>query len=149
VSDRPSGLPPELERSVLAAVTALVTGELSALDAFADDVTGRSPLVDVASREDLEAQLVDRQGGFTAVDLVLHDLTTCDTEVVVSWRFSGDHTGEMLLNEDTLVEPTGRRVTLEVVTRFTLRDGRITSFLSEYDGDRLWADLGVDRSGDQ
>ena len=132
LTGRPS---PEVERSVRTAVSSLVTGEPSALTLFTEDVTGASPLVRIHGREELRAQLADRRDGLSDVEVHIDVVTGDDDEVVVTWRFCGDHTGPIFVNEDTLFEPSGRRLQASVVTRFTLRDGRICAFTSEYDPD--------------
>ena len=49
------------------------------------------------------------------------------------WVIEGDHTGPLILAEDVVVEPTGRRVKLAGTTVADFRDGKIRSYRSYFD----------------
>jgi ketosteroid isomerase-like protein len=122
----------------------MVSGDVTALALFTEDVVGASPLVEVNNREDLRAQLSDRRDGLTEIDVCFDAITGDEPTVVVSWRVAADHTGEILVNEDAFYEPTGRRFRMSVVSHLTFREGRISAFRHEYDADGLRSQLGKD-----
>lgn len=125
------------------ALFALATGELTAIESFTHDVIGEAPDLCVRSRKDLEFQLLDRAGALSNVEFVLDRVVGEARDVVVaSWCVAADHTGEMLVNEDFLLAPTGRRVRLTARTRVEFREGRIARFRTAYVDDHLFDKIG-------
>jgi hypothetical protein len=122
----------------------LVTGDQPAPGVFSDDVTGHSPMLDLQGCDQLRAQLSDRRGGLTDVQLDLTRIEVKGATVTVDWRFAAIHTGAMLVEEDVLFEPSGRRVTLEVTSDLRFCNGRICSFEHHYDLGGLLRQLAVD-----
>jgi len=57
---------------------------------------------------------------------------------VASWRVTGDHTGEVMFNEDIYFPPTGRKIRLAVTTNVEFRQRQIAAFRTSYDGGDLF-----------
>jgi hypothetical protein len=139
----PSGdVPGPLEWCVKNAVWWIATGEPLAAEVFTRDVVGTSPIMEARGRDDVLSKLGDRRSGLTNVEVGIDRVECDEDEVVVVWHMAGDHTGAMLVNEDVLYEPSGRRLRLAVVSTFTLREGAIASFHNEFDIDDLGRQLG-------
>lgn len=120
-------------RVVEDALWALVTGELRSIDTFAPDVVAKSRFLTASNRCELVDQIDDRRGTLSNVELVIDRMERDGTGVEIAWRFTGDHTGPALLNEDELYEPTGRRIGTAIITHLGVGDGCITSMRHEFD----------------
>jgi ketosteroid isomerase-like protein len=92
---------------------------------YTDDVAGWSPTATATSRDDLVADLRDRKGAFSDVDLALDAVDEVGDKVIAEWRIAATHTGAIELNDEVRLEPTGRRVELRGV------------LIAEFDGDRI------------
>ena len=109
---------------------------------FTDDVTGWSPyatvsglaaLADLAAlREEAFSNVVitfrglDEVGNFRGLDEV-------GNKAFAEWLVEADHTGPLVLSEDTALEATGRHVQLPGVTVADFRDGKIRSYRTYFD----------------
>jgi hypothetical protein len=123
------------------ALPAIISGDLSGLELFTEDVTGLSPDMVIRSRVELEHQLLDRQGSLSRAAFAIDLIEADQTGFVVRWRMSGDHTGELLFNEDELFEPSGVRVQLSATTCVRFRGRRIRTFETTYDDRDLFDQL--------
>jgi hypothetical protein len=130
------------------ALPAIAAGDCGALELFTEDVSGDSPNMCVRSRSELEYQLIDRAGALSNIEFMIDRLDAVEPGVVATWRMSGDHTGEVLFNEDEFFEPSGRRIDLSATTYVQFRGARICAFRTIYD-DRDLFDQIRDRSGDE
>jgi hypothetical protein len=119
------------------ALPAIVTGDVGALGLFTDDVSGDAPDLRVRSRAELECQLIDRAGALSRIELAITRLEPWEGGFTATWRLSGIHTGAMLINEDELFEPSGRRIELAAKTCVRFRDRRICAFEMIYEGQDL------------
>ena len=119
------------------ALFALAVGDVGAIDLFTEDVVGEGPNLHVRSRTELGNQLLDRAGALSNVEFDLDRVDAiAPAEVVAAWRVVGDHTGEVMFNDDMFFDPTGRRIRLSVTTRAVFRQRRIAAFETSYeDGD--------------
>ena len=59
--------------------------------------------------------------------------TKSATRPFAEWVIEADHTGPLVLDEDVVVEATGRRVQLAGATMADFRDGKIRSFRTYFD----------------
>ena len=57
--------------------------------------------------------------------------------VIATWRLSGHHTDAAFVNEDELLEPSGRRIDVLAITHVQFRGPRICAFSTTYDGSDL------------
>jgi len=67
------------------------------------------------------------------VALVLRSLDEVGNKAYAEWLIEADHTGPLVLGEDSAVEASGRRIQLPGVTVADFRDGKIRSFRSYFD----------------
>jgi hypothetical protein len=123
------------------ALPALVSGDTGAIELFTDDVCGDAPNMCVRSRKELEQQLTDRAGALSSIEFRIDYAKAVNSGVLARWRMAGEHTGEVLFNEDELIEPTGRRILLLATTRVQFRTGRICEFQTTYDDHDLFDQL--------
>jgi hypothetical protein len=107
------------------ALLALVTGELPRVEVFAPDVVVESPHLTARSRSELLDRMEDRRGGLADVEVVLDLVDAGPVGVDVTWRFTAVHAGPILVNEDELFEPTGRRIGGGGTTHFDVGNGCI------------------------
>ena len=136
----------DVEQVVLSALGVMVTGE-DEPTAFTDDVTGQTPLGEVNGRADLLAQVSDWREGLTGAEFAVEGLAVDGSMAMVRWQLAGTHTGGVLVNEDVLFEPTGRRVTVAVTSEFDFQGPLICWFRHDYDLDDLLRQLGPDPGG--
>jgi SnoaL-like domain len=108
------------------AMHAAVTGDLALIErAYTEDVTGWSPVMEVASRDELAADLGGRAGAFSDIDLVLDPVDAVGDKLIAEWRVAATHSGLLTLDEELALEPTGRRLELRGVV------------IAEFEGDRI------------
>jgi hypothetical protein len=100
---------------------------------FTDDVVGWSPYATVAGLESLRALFAFRELAFTNVDILFRGLDEVGNKAYAEWIIEADHTGPFVLDTDTVVEPTGRRIQLAGATVADFRDGKIRSFRTYFD----------------
>jgi ketosteroid isomerase-like protein len=100
---------------------------------FTDDVVGWSPYATVSGLTALAELALLREIAFSDVVIVLRGLDEVGNRAYAEWLVEADHTGPLVLDEDVVVEPTGRRVQLAGVTVADFRDGKIRSFRSYFD----------------
>lgn len=125
------------------ALFALAVGDVGALELFTDDVSGDGPNMFVRSKTELGYQLLDRAGALSNVEFSLDRVVMNgdpDT-AVASWRVNGDHTGEVMFNEDVYFQATGRKIRMRVTTEVVFRHGRIAVFRTSYEGDDLFRQI--------
>jgi hypothetical protein len=120
------------------ALAGIVSGDVSVLGLFTDDVVGDSPNMRVGSRSELEFQLIDRLGTLSNIEFTIDRIEAVDSGVLATWRMSGDHTGEVLFNEDELFEASGLRIRLLATTAVQFRGRRICAFRTDYDDGDLY-----------
>jgi hypothetical protein len=112
------------------ALPAIVSGDIGAIELFTEDVAGDSPDMRVRSRTELGNQLIDRAETLSNVEFRLDRVEADHPGVRATWHMAGDHTGEVLFNEDQLFEPSGRRIVLTATTHARFRSGRSCEFLT-------------------
>ena len=125
----------ESRKDVLSkAIDAEVAGgsvELGTL--FTDDVVGWSPYAAVSGLEALAALAALRDVAFSNVVISYRGLDEVGNKAFAEWVIEADHTGPFVLEEDAVLEATGRRVQLAGVTVADFREGKIRSFRSYFD----------------
>ena len=108
------------------AMLAAVTGDQALVErAYTEDVTGWSPVMEVTSRDDLAADLAGRAAAFSDVHLVLDPVDAVGDKLIAEWRVAATHSGLLTLDEDVVLEATGRRFELRGV------------LIAEFEGDRI------------
>ena len=99
------------------------TADLGTL--FTDDVVGWSPYATVSGLTSLTDLAGLRELAFSNVALSLRGLDEVGNKAFAEWLIDADHTGPLVLGDETVLDATGRHVQLAGVTVADFRDGRI------------------------
>jgi ketosteroid isomerase-like protein len=119
---------------LMQAIEAEAGGEPVDLDTlFTDDVVGWSPYVAVKGLPALADLAALREIAFSNVVVMFRGLDEVGNKAFAEWLIEADHTGPYVLNEDAVVEPTGRHVQLAGFTVADFRAGKIRSFRTYFD----------------
>ena len=70
---------------------------------------------------------------FSNVVIMFRGLDEVGNKAFAEWVIEADHTGPFILDEDVVVEATGRHVQLAGATVADFRDGKIRSFRTYFD----------------
>ena len=100
---------------------------------FTDDVVGWSPYVTVSGLKALAALSALREAAFSNVLISFRGLDEVGNKAFAEWLVDADHTGPLVLSEDSVLEATGRHVQLPGVTVADFREGKIRSFRTYFD----------------
>jgi ketosteroid isomerase-like protein len=100
---------------------------------FTDDVTGWSPYAAVSGLTALAALAALREEAFSNVVITFRGLDEVGNKAFAEWLVEADHTGPLVLGEDSALEATGRHVQLPGVTVTGFRDEKIRSFRTYFD----------------
>jgi ketosteroid isomerase-like protein len=100
---------------------------------FTDDVVGWSPYASVSGLAALAGLSALRDVAFSNVVITFRGLDEVGNKAVAEWLVEADHTGPLVLGEDSVLEATGRRVQLPGVTVADFREGKIRSFRTYFD----------------
>ena len=100
---------------------------------FTDDVVGWSPYVTVSGLTAVAALSALREAAFSNVVITLRGLDEVGNKAIAEWLVEADHTGPLVLSEDTVLEATGRHLQLPGVTVADFREGKIRSFRTYFD----------------
>jgi ketosteroid isomerase-like protein len=100
---------------------------------FTDDVTGWSPYASVSGLTALADLSTLREEAFSNVVVTFRGLDEVGNKAFAEWLVEADHTGLLVLSEDTALEATGRHVQLPGVTVADFLDGKIRSYRTYFD----------------
>src|SRR6478672_6921203 len=100
---------------------------------FTDDVVGWSPYATVSGLTGLAELSALRDIAFSNVVIVLRGVDEVGNRVYAEWVVEADHTGPLVLDEDVVLEATGRRVVLAGCSVADFRDGKIQSYRTYFD----------------
>jgi ketosteroid isomerase-like protein len=100
---------------------------------FTDDVVGWSPYATVSGLAALAALSALREEAFSNVVITFRGLDEVGNKAFAEWVVDADHTGPLVLSEDTALGATGRHVQLPGVTVADFREGKIRSFRTYFD----------------
>jgi len=100
---------------------------------FTDDVVGWSPYASVSGLTALAELSALREIAFSNVVIGLRSVDEVGNRVYAEWLIEADHTGPLVLDEDVVLEATGRHVKLPGVTVADFRDGKIRSYRTYFD----------------
>jgi ketosteroid isomerase-like protein len=133
----------DTRRDVLTrALEASVTGDaLTAMEIYTTDVRAWSPAYDARSREDLVAAEFTRFGALSDVEIDAH-VDVIGERAYAEWTLVATHSGAVTI-DDTVVAPSGRRVTLRGITVAEFRGERIAALRQYWDEVELIAGLGL------
>jgi SnoaL-like domain len=100
---------------------------------FTEDAVGWSPYATVSGLEALAALSALREVAFSNVVIMVRGLDEVGNKAFAEWVVEADHTGPLVLDADTVLDPTGRRVRLAGVTVADFRADKIRSFRTYFD----------------
>jgi ketosteroid isomerase-like protein len=100
---------------------------------FTDDVVGWSPYASISGLTALAELSALREIAFSHVEILLRGVDEVGNRVYAEWLIEADHTGPLVLDEDVVVEATGRHVQLAGVSVADFREGKIRSFRTYFD----------------
>ena len=100
---------------------------------FTEDVTGWSPYVTVSGLAALADLAALRETAFSNVVVTFRGLDEVGNKAFAEWLVDADHTGPLVLSEDSVLEATGRHVQLPGVTVADFREGKIRSYRTYFD----------------
>jgi ketosteroid isomerase-like protein len=100
---------------------------------FTDDVVGWSPYVTLSGLAALAELSALREAAFSNVVITFRGLDEVGNKAFAEWLVEADHTGPLVLSEDSVLEATGRHVQLPGVTVADFREGKIRSFRTYFD----------------
>ena len=100
---------------------------------FTDDVVGWSPYATVSGLRALADLSALREEAFSNVVITFRGLDEAGNKAFAEWLVEADHTGPLVLSEDSVLEATGRHVQLPGVTVADFREGKIRSFRTYFD----------------
>ena len=126
-----SGSRKEVLSGALAAEIGGASVDLETL--FTDDVVGWSPYVSVSGLTALAALAALREAAFSNVVITFRGLDEVGNKAFAEWLIEADHTGPLVLDEDSVLEATGRHLLLPGVTVADFREGKIRSFRTYFD----------------
>jgi ketosteroid isomerase-like protein len=126
-----SGSRKEVLADALRAEAGAASADLKTL--FTDDVVGWSPYAAVSGLTALAALAALREEAFSDVVLTFRGLDEVGNRAYAEWLVEADHTGPLVLSEDSVLEATGRHVLLPGVTVADFREGKIRSYRTYFD----------------
>ena len=100
---------------------------------FTGDVTGWSPYVTLSGLAALADLAALREAAFSNVVITFRGIDEVGNRAFAEWLVEADHTGLLVLSDDTALEATGRHVQLPGVTVADFREGKIRSFRTYFD----------------
>ena len=100
---------------------------------FTDDVVGWSPYATVSGLTALAELSALRELAFSNVVILLRGVDEVGNRVYAEWVIEADHTGPLVLDDDVVLDPTGRHVQLAGCSVADFREGKISSFRTYFD----------------
>jgi len=100
---------------------------------FTDDVVGWSPYATVSGLTGLAELSALRDIAFDNVVILLRGVDEVGNRVYAEWVIEADHTGPLVLDDDVVLDPTGRHVELAGCSVADFREGKISSFRTYFD----------------
>jgi ketosteroid isomerase-like protein len=138
----------ERTATLVRALEASVVGDSSVIaDLYVDDVKGRAPAMSVSSAAELAVEFEDRDGAFSEIELEVSPLDVSGARACVEWVVTLTHSGPLAIDDETVIEPTGTRVSLHGVTVAEFAGNKIASFRQYWDEVELLAQLALHPAG--
>ena len=134
--------------TLVRALEASIIGDSSVVaELYTDDVKGWAPAISVSSAAELTAELDDRTGAFSDIELDVSPFDVAGDRACVEWTVSLTHSGPLELDDDVVIDPTGLRVSLHGVTVAEFTGDRIASFRQYWNEGELLAQLPLPPAG--
>ena len=100
---------------------------------FTDDVVGWSPYASISGLTALAELSALREIAFSNVEILLRGVDEVGNRAYAEWLIEADHTGPLVLDDDVVLEATGRHVQLAGVSVADFREGKIRSYRTYFD----------------
>jgi hypothetical protein len=100
---------------------------------FTDDVVGWSPYATISGLAGLAQLSALRELAFSNVVIGLRAVDEVGNRVYAEWLIEADHTGPLVLDDDVVLDATGRHVQLAGMSVADFREGKISSFRTYFD----------------
>jgi ketosteroid isomerase-like protein len=128
---------------VRALEASLVGDSTHVAEFYADDVKGWAPAMSVSSAAELAVEFEEREDAFSDIELDVSPFDVSGERACVEWVVTLTHSGPLEIDEDTVIEPTGLRVTLHGVTVAEFAGDKIASFRQYWDEVELLEQLAL------
>jgi ketosteroid isomerase-like protein len=113
---------------------ALVRGDSETIgELVTDDVLAWSPSIFAESRDDLIGEASERQEALSNIEVDVGIVHVVDGSAIAEWHVSADHTGPLSVDDDLIIEATGRRLHLSGATFAEFRDDKVCAVRSYFD----------------
>jgi ketosteroid isomerase-like protein len=124
------------------AIEASVAGDSNMIgDLYTKDVHAWSPAMTVSSAAQLAVEFEDRDDAFSDIELEMSPLPVGGDQACVEWIATATHGGPLVVDDDAVIEATGRRITLRGVTVADFDGERIRAFRQYWDEVGLLVEL--------
>ena len=100
---------------------------------FTDDVVGWSPYASVSGLTELAELAALHDSTFSNIVIQVRSLDEVGNRTYAEWLIEADHTGPFVLDDDVVLEATGRHVQLAGVSVADFREGKIRSYRTYFD----------------
>jgi ketosteroid isomerase-like protein len=116
------------------AFEACVTGQTGGLsEFFADDVSGWSPNMLVSSLNELTEVVASRDDSLSDVSVAVQAVDAAGNKAFAEYVLSATFSGPWVVDEDTVIEPTGDELVLAGSIAADFTDGKISAFRNYFD----------------
>ena len=134
----------ERAATLVRALEASIVGDSSVIaELYTDDVIGWAPALTVSSAAELAVEFEDRDGAFSDLDLDVSPFDVAGDRACVEWVVTLTHSGVLEIDDETTIEPTGRRVSMHGITVAEFDGDRISSFRQYWDEVELLEQLAL------
>jgi ketosteroid isomerase-like protein len=125
-----------------AALEAVMLGDASRFaELFCEDIEFKSPHLSLASLGSLQRELGVPEDSLSDIELVVVALDAVDDKLFAEWQLEAMFTRPVLLDDRTLIEPTGRPARLTGASVAEFRGRRIRAFRNYFDDSELLAEV--------
>ena len=120
------------------ALEACFNGEADALpELFTDDVSGWSPNMLVASRDELAEVVAERETSISNMSLEIDVVDIVGNKGYAEYRVTADFSGPFVVDEETVIEPNGRELLLGAALVAEFSGDKISAFRNYFDNAAL------------
>ena len=120
------------------ALEACFKGEVDALaELFTEDVSGWSPNMLVASRDELAEVVAERETSISNMSLEIDVVDIVGNKGYAEYRVTADFSGPFVVDEETVIEPNGRELLLGAALVAEFSGDKISAFRNYFDNAAL------------
>jgi ketosteroid isomerase-like protein len=110
---------------------------------YTDDVIAWTPALTATSATELLAEFERRDEAFSDIELEVVPLDVGNDYACAEWRVTMTHTGNLVVRDAAVIEPTGLQVTVNGVTVAEFRGARICALRQYWDELTVFEQLGL------